>query len=223
VKELKDLIYVVSRHHVREVDVITNPDRKPNKADRRYWEFYTGLREGRWQTDEEAARHFGMSPTDKSYHRLKNDLKQRLRDTVLFLDPESKELNEYSRRQQLLFKEWAQCAIIVRRGAVSSAIDQGWKCMKAAVELEQLEIAFAAAKTLAAMVATRKQYHDKYPELEKIIQESLEALTAETEIQLAYSKVIMKIGSLKGYKKGYAPEVDQWVAHFAEAAHKFEH
>jgi hypothetical protein len=222
-KELKDLAYVLTRYAVREVDVITNPDRKPTKTDNRYWEFYTGLREGRWQNDEEAARHFGMEPTDKSYNRLKNELKRRMRDTVLFIDPDAAELNEYSRRQQLLFKEWAQCAILVRRGAITAFMELGQKCLKAALDLEQLDIAIEVARMSMAVIVPRNQYHHKYQKMEGVIQKYLPALSAEIELQIAYNKIVLEIGGRKGYKKEYAPQADELIVRFAAAAQKFEY
>jgi hypothetical protein len=222
-KELKDLAYVLTRYAVREVDVITNPDRKPTKTDNRYWEFYTGLREGRWQNDEEAARHFGMEPTDKSYNRLKNELKRRMRDTVLFIDPDATELTEYSRRQQLLFKEWAQCSILLRRGATTAFLELAQKCLKSAMELEQIEIVIESARAMMTIMLRRAEFQKKHRELETIVKQSVPILNASIEIQLDYNNIIIELVQIKGYKKGHAPKVDALVEKYRDLALRTNH
>jgi len=104
-KELKDLAYIITRYQVQEVNVITNPARKATKAGNRYWELYTGIRDNRWATEADIAAHFGINVKDKAYNRLKNETKERLLDTLFFIDIENGEFNEFARQQHQLYKE----------------------------------------------------------------------------------------------------------------------
>jgi hypothetical protein len=220
-KELKDLAYIITRYQVQEVNVITNPARKVAKSDSRYWEVFVGVRDNRWKTDEEMAVHFKMDPKSKAFNRLKNETKERLLNTIFFINMENAEFSEYARQQHRLHKEWAQAKTLLMRGANDIFIDRAWKCLKLAIEIEDVATIVDAARHLCKLIVLRPQYHKDHEELLDIVQRYARVLKAEIKIQLEYEKLTKDLMIKKGYKMTYAAQAAEVITAFEKKAARF--
>jgi hypothetical protein len=217
---INDLAYIINRHQLRYIDVLSNPNEKPTKRDRREWELFVGARDGKFKNDEEAAKHFKMDIKSRQFNRLKSDTKKKMMDTVLFLELETNEYTEHARRHQELVKQWSQCLIILNRGAVTTFLDIGQDCLKTALELENSSIILECAKNLMGQMARRPKYSKEFGEINTIVEKHTEIYYAELKMISAYNNFIALQSRKKGYKKEFAPIIIAKLNEFSAHAEK---
>jgi hypothetical protein len=112
-KYLKELIEIVTANKVKNIEVIGNPRDKGTKLQK----LYDAIRTGEVDSDEAAfALLYGEVGNKGAYHKLKHTLKERLTNTLFFIDTKA---NKYSDIQQTYFecaKEVLALEILGMRG-----------------------------------------------------------------------------------------------------------
>lgn len=95
--KLHEIVRVVGRKRLKRIEVFN--DFGGSKKDNLYYRFYRGVKDGTFQSDEDAAKAlFETDPSDKKYLMLKSRVKARLLNTLFFLD------NTSSRYEQAVYK-----------------------------------------------------------------------------------------------------------------------
>jgi len=94
-EELQELISIVTKYKLRNVEVIGNVA----TTDSKYQEFYDIINSGKITDDESAAAHYGLKPTDKKYRRLKQGLKSRLGNMLFLTDSEHSGMSDYQKKK----------------------------------------------------------------------------------------------------------------------------
>lgn len=85
-EKLQEIVGVVGRKRIRKIEVF-NDQGAPQQRGSLYYKFYRGLKEGRFHSDEEAARELcGTDATDKKYLMLKSRVRTRLMNTLFFME-----------------------------------------------------------------------------------------------------------------------------------------
>ncbi len=218
---LKEIAYTLTRYQVRQVDVITNPDTKPSKKDNRYWEAYLGLREQQWQTDEEFAAHFGMEFPSKNYNRFKNELKERLWNTILFTQSIGRDYSDYMAVYHDLLQKWAIAETLKQRAAVKAFWNLANDCLAVALKYELTKIIVDITTSMKAssfMLPTmKKDYH----RVKSVFEEYWPIYLAEVDLRNQYEQFIAEIAFAKGYKKDFAPAANLIVENFKEATSQY--
>ncbi len=84
-QRLREIIRVVGRRRLKKIEVF-NDSSSANRKNA-YNRFYHGVKDGTFKTDEEAARALcDTDPSDKKYLMLKSRVRNRLLNTLFFLD-----------------------------------------------------------------------------------------------------------------------------------------
>ncbi len=219
-ESLKEITYTLTRYQVRQVDVITNPDLKPSKKDNRYWEAYVGLREQRWPDDAAMAAHFGMEYPSKNYNRFKNELKNRLWNTLLFTEGMGPDQNEYIAIYHQLLQKWAVSEVLKHRAAYQAYRELANECLITALKYEFVKTVVDITNSLKAhyfLAATNKK---EYQRIRTIHAEYWPVYLADVGIRDAYECFVADFVTIKGFKKKHALEAEQLVAEFKETAAK---
>jgi len=102
-------------------------------------------------------------------------------------------------------------------------MERGYKCLKLAIELEDVIIVVETARLLSKLIISRPQYHKEHDDIVDIIRTYIPALMAEIEIQLAYEKFMKDLVVKKGYKVTYAAQAQALVTTFEQKAAQFPH
>ena len=218
-KILKDIAYAINRYQAREIEVLTNPVRKPSKQVNRYWEFYVGLREDRWKTEEEAACHFGMAP-GKNFNRLKNEVKRRLLNSLLFTDINIPEFSDYRHASQELVRLWAVAEALRRKGAAKAFLEIAEKCLNNAIRLENLEMIVAISRLIRGVTLPRN-LKQEYLRACKAFDEYWPAFLFEVVIQNEYENLIQQLINHKGFKKEFAPLAEELTRKYEAEAKQY--
>ncbi len=90
---LNEMISVLGRHKLKRIEVIGNPGESTGKL----YDLYNGLQSGLFKTEEEAAQAIYNAPaSDRRFQKLKNKLKTRLINSLMFVDPNLPRFNDAS-------------------------------------------------------------------------------------------------------------------------------
>jgi hypothetical protein len=218
---LTDLAYLLNRYAIRDIDVIANPERKKSKEDSRYWEFYEGLRKGKWKNEDEIAKAFKYdSKGDKGYRRLKEGFKERVLATLLFIDMDSEIFSSQEIKLAELSKLTAIAVTLKRRGARELFIEIGEKAMNLALETNNTIATLQLASILINFYALLPKYSKEFIRVVTIMEKYSELAYWETQAQLDFSLFVSEVSQKKGYNKalslGVKMKYEKYVGKLAE-------
>ena len=200
-EELKDLVYIINRYTVRNIDVITNPEKKKTKDELRYWEFYIGIDKDTWKTEDEAAQHFGYSSKgDKGFRRLKENLKDRLLTTILFLEGDQVSSSEKIQKIQKLNRLFAISEVLRHKGSNSMHLEVTKDALSLAIEVENLLLIMYLSNTLRGYYYQRPSDKKEFDKYSKLFEDSWSAFQVQTELQNDYLLLSSSLVNQKGYK-----------------------
>jgi hypothetical protein len=205
---LTDLAYLLNRYAIRDIDVIANPERKKSKEDSRYWEFYEGLRKGKWKNEDEIAKHFKYeSKGDKGYRRLREGLKERTLTTLLFVDLDPNLYSSHDIKSAELTKLVAITLSLKRRGAKDLLSEVGQKALNLALELNSAVNVFQISSILVGLYATRPEYTKEFEKAMHFLKKYSEMLYWESQSQADFTTLVSEVLKSKGYKKEFSQRV----------------
>jgi len=167
---LREMVQVLTKYKTKQIEVLGNPTDNPSQV----YEFYEAIAAGTFTTDEEAAAHFfDGNPRNQSYKNLKSRLKNRLINTVFFVEANQSMFNDLNIANINCYKEWASAKILINRNAKRSGINICLKVLKQAKKAEIMEIIEAIAKDLRNYYGTRKYDKKKFEEYNALVNESI--------------------------------------------------
>lgn len=191
-EELKELVYILSFNKTKKIRQYGFLQDETG----RLLEFYKGLVDQKWSTDEEAAQALLNVPAKhKTYRRLKNNLKEELLNAFLFLDVTDGSYTNFQKSYYENYKKLAQFYIVKGKSAKKTAYELGKKVLKKAIDFDfttiVLEVARSLRKTNAAYFGNEKE-HEYYSVLIdqylKILNLEIKAETSHTSIARFYAK-----------------------------------
>jgi len=101
---LREMVQVLTKYKTRHIEVLGNPTENKSQV----YEFYEGIADGTFDSDEAAAAHFfDGNVRNQSYKNLKTRLKNRLINTVFFVEANDSMFNEYEKAYLNCYKDWA--------------------------------------------------------------------------------------------------------------------
>jgi hypothetical protein len=205
---LREVIHVLDRYKVREIDVLTNTQKNGSakQKENRYFELYIGLREGRWETEEEMAAHFGMEFGSRKFNRFKNETKKRLYNSILFIDTSLPDFNDYNRAYVNLMQQWAVAKSLQHRGAKNAFLEIAEHALRVAMQFEYVDIAFEILKIIRVVTLPYPQYHKTYAQRKEQYAEYKLFYQAELLARESYEELVFPLTKKKGYRKEHSHE-----------------
>jgi hypothetical protein len=134
---LTQIVHLLDGFKLSKIDIIDSQD-----STSRFTEFYRLIKNGDLKSDEEAARYFypDLDKQDQNYRKLKSQFKERLINTVLFLDTYNKNATEHQNALVEAQKLWAATSILYNRSAVASVVEIAEKLLKHCIYYEFTEL-----------------------------------------------------------------------------------
>ena len=120
------------------MDIIGNED-----SESRHTEFFELLKAGKFKNDTEAAQHFyGEKATERSlaYRKLKSTFRDRLINTLFFIDVTHPDFNDLESATMNIQKEWAAINILFAKGDLKLAVMLAERLLPTAIKFELTEI-----------------------------------------------------------------------------------
>src|SRR5678816_2716075 len=120
-KVFKEMVTLVTKQRLHKIDVID--EKAPVTKDNLYLKLFKGISEGVFLTDEEAASAlYQTSPNNKKYLMLKSRLKERLINTLFFLNHKKIQDSSYQKAVYQCNRNYFCAKILLTHGARTSAI-----------------------------------------------------------------------------------------------------
>lgn len=113
---LKDLVRVITRNKIKQIEVLGNPGNDPGH---RLARLYDLLARGEVEREEEVVRHFYGTddPRLPAYRKLRRRLVRQLTNTAFFVDANLPQFDERSKAQYNCYRDFAAAFILISRDA----------------------------------------------------------------------------------------------------------
>jgi hypothetical protein len=185
-KAIKQIVTLLDGHFLSKIDIINSSD-----STSRFTEFYRLAKEDKINTDEEAACHFypEIDKRDQNYRKLKSQFKDRLINTVLFLDTNDKKATGHQNAVTEAEKLWAATIILYNRGVFNAAIEISEKLLLHCIHHELTELTVQITDKLKHMYGTVIGDKNKYTYYRDLHWEYFGYYTAELKIKDAFQPI----------------------------------
>lgn len=149
-KSLLELAHVVNRNKTKSLKTLDRSERD------RTIDFYERILSGELKTDKEASNfYFSEEPNHPGYRKLKNRLKSRLLNSLVFIDVNSPKFNDAQKAFYTCQKNLVLIKTLLGRNAILSAIELMKKTLKFSVKFELSEISLEIYRLLRGYHATK--------------------------------------------------------------------
>lgn len=183
-KEIQELIHVVNKNKVKNIEVIGNRAAKKTLVQ----EFYEKLSDGSLRSDAEAAEYFYQStPKDRKYKDLKRKLIERLHTTALFIDVNQARYEDASKAYYTCWKDIAAAKILEGKGAQFSAYRAMEKILSKAIRFGFNDIVIDLAKSLRLYYGSQQFDPKKFHHFDQVYKNFRAIYEAEALAEEYYS------------------------------------
>lgn len=159
-KKLLEISKIVTLKKVKKLDVLDDSILQKNTKTS---EFYEGLTSKKFKTDRNAAYLLYQSdPQDPNYRKLKSRFRQRLLNSLFFIEPNNATYSNYDKVMLNWYKEWAQIQILLANGAKMTAESMLKHIFRTALKFRSAELIVKCARKLrelAAEAGDQKGFH----------------------------------------------------------------
>lgn len=211
---LKELSLIINRNKAKSIEVLDLKRRKESKIN----EFYIGLTDGTFESDEAAANFFYPGKTGGSnYRKLKAALKSRMINSLFFIDVKK---NSYTDRQTAYYecyKDWAAANILLGKTAYKSCIDLCNKILRYAQKYEFTELARDVTKVLRLHYGTQLGDTKKYKYFRDLHDFYYEQCAWEDRAERYYSDLIVEYVNSKASKVHLYEDACKYIAALKDA------
>lgn len=163
-RDLLDLVKIVTKAKLRSVELIGSEDGRTSKLE----EFYNLLVEERFKDDDEAAAYFyGGDKRSPSYQKLRKMLKDRLINYLFIIDLKQPSYTDRQTAYYECYREWAAAKILFGKYARDAAVPLARKILKIARKYEITELIVDVCHTLRLYHGTIEGDHKKFQQYNK--------------------------------------------------------
>lgn len=184
---LREMVQVLTKYKTRHIEVLGNPTEKKSQV----YEFYEGIADGTLDTDEAAAAHFfDGNVRNQSYKNLKTRLKNRLINTVFFVEANDSMFNEYEKAYVNCYKDWAAAKILAGKSATESALNLCHKILKQAQKADFLDIIIEVCRFLRYQYGSVRYNKNKFRQYNELLKNSLIVREKELFMEECYLNLV---------------------------------
>lgn len=186
-QELKELSYILTKHKVRSIEIIGDDSRKQNS---KLYQLYSVIRNGEAKNDAEASQLlYGEAQPSAKYRNLKHNLKNRLLNTIFFIDTNNS--NSREKAYYSSWKQWSACIILKEKSAYIIATEIAEKVLKQALEHEFCDLIVASSLYLRRYYARQHKDVKRFNYYNQLYHEYREIEEYQNLAQEYYLKLIM--------------------------------
>ena len=150
-KYLKDLISIVGKNKVKNIEIIGNELSK----DQKLYKLYDGILQQKFSSDTHACKElYGTNDLNKGYRNIKSRLEKRAINTLFFIDQNASSYTDLQKANLSCYKNLAAIKIMAEHGARKASIKLSEKTLKIALKFEIHDIAINLLKDLRTYYGT---------------------------------------------------------------------
>ena len=208
-KNLIEISKIVTKKRISKIEIFDKS--LLNKKDSKFNEFYEGLVNEKFGTDEEAAKYlYETTPLDDKYRQLKSRFSKRLLNTLFFLDANDPSFSDYHSAYYTCNKNWALVRILLSSGARNSAVKLAAKTLTVAQNYKFSDIVMNCARILMSDSSMRGEEHE-YEEYTKLTKDAMKALEAELLAEEMYQRLTIYFATSAAPKVELSEKADQYL------------
>jgi len=144
-QQLQTLISLLTKQKINQIEILTE-DVKLSEKSR---SLYDGVLSGEFLSDDDAALSlYGSTKQNPAYRKLKYRLKQRLINTVFFIDSQKYSRSAYEKALTQAYKNWAASKIIQRKGLNSLHVQISEVVLKQTLNFHIIELSLLISQEI---------------------------------------------------------------------------
>ncbi|MBK7870978.1 MAG: hypothetical protein IPJ74_09945 [Saprospiraceae bacterium] len=207
-EELKALIGFISKNKVKQIDVIGNPKNRRSQSQK----LYEKIADKEIEDDNQIIEHFFRESDNAQFYssRLKKKLKNRLINTLFFIDINQPNLSEYNKAYYTAYKQSAAVKILLANFARKAAIPLAEKLLKNAIQFDITDVVFSTAQVLSRHYATIDGDLKKFEEYDLMSKKYLDILQAENIASSYYNHLRVHFTKAQGYRPGAVEDAKRY-------------
>ncbi len=196
-KKLKELISLIDLNKTKSIEIID----KGIDSDTKLMQLYNGIRKGKVTSDEEAMAHLYPDGSNRNaYYKLKHTLRERLFNTIFFIDVKSKKYSDIHNAKLRVQKLNNLLGILLTKGLKQNAIFIAEKGLKIAQTYEFTAEQLFMARVLRTHTAAILGSHDEFRYYDQMLKECTERLNAELEVEGVFFELLIHYVNSKSTK-----------------------
>ena len=165
---LKDLVQVITRNKVKQIEVLGNPGNEGSRVE----EFYQLLSDGQLQSEDEAVQHFFKTDNvkDKNYRKLRNKLIRQLINTSFFVDINQPMFDDRTKAQYNCYRDFAAAYILLTREARRAGVYLLHQVLEQAIKYEFIDLCAEITRYLRvsySKAVNDAKNHQKFTQLHR--------------------------------------------------------
>jgi hypothetical protein len=188
-KDLQMLVQLLSGVKVSKMNIIGTEGESGTKVQ----QLYDAILEGEITDDTEGAQRFFPDGANslKYFSKLKRSLKNRLLNTLFFIDVDKPQFTEYQKASQVCNRNLAIVKLLYSYGQRNLGVAIAHKTFKKAVYFDFTEIALMLSKELRVYYSTITGEKEKARLFSEYVDKYLKIYTAELEADKFYSDLMV--------------------------------
>ena len=218
---LKELLYVLTKYKVRQVNIITNREIKTaTSIDNKFYAFYEQLISGDIVNEKDMANWLSTDIGSKAYRRFINDFKKRLYNTLLFIDINAPLFTD---SQRAFYVSWQQLAVLetlVSKGLVNNAFEIAKRLEKAAAKFEFTEISLRVSLFLRRYYALYRPDARLFERYSEGVKHFKKLRNAEIDVQEYFYHLQMINSTTKSENQQIGQKAKLFVKQLASSANE---
>ena len=188
----QELVDLINKHKTERIEIIGNEAKSNSKLN----QFYFGIKNREIQSDQDAIQLlYGSNGNRGTYLKLKSRFKDRLINSVFFLDSRDKYYTDIQKAFYKCYKNWAAIRILFGKSAKESAIILALKTIKIAIKFEFTEIIINLSRVLRLYYATVKGDKKKFTFYNNLLKKNTEILAAELKAEQYYEELLIEFAN----------------------------
>lgn len=209
---IAELVELIRSHQMTRLDIVGQPDSSGKIS-----MFYEAIKSGQVHSDKEAAELLNQnSEKSAAYKKIKQRLKNRLVNSLLFIDTQKPSFTKFQQAYYNSHRIWAAARVAMGRGARQAATDLSRTVLRQALKYEFTDLAVLSARLLARNQADMNISQKEFESYNKIVLEQLTHFHNETIAEVYYNDIVRHFATSKSPKPEYLDKIKKYVSELRE-------
>ncbi|MEM1319140.1 MAG: hypothetical protein AAGG75_02725 [Bacteroidota bacterium] len=203
-----EVVRIINTHRVQRVEILGEHYGEKSK----YSQLYQGIKEGKISSDKDAATLlYDGDVNNLNYKKFKFRFRQRLIDTLFFIDTNAPNFTDIQSAYYNCYKNWAAIRILFGKSAKRSAVILAEKLLRQALKFEFTEIILNLSRVLRLHYATVIGSKRKFKVYDELLKSQLFILEAETKVEELYEDLLIEFVNSRATKGGFSEKAQQYI------------
>lgn len=195
---LKELTYVVNRNKIKKIEILDLSNTPSSKLN----QLYQSISTGKTETDEDAFRLLYPKAKSKgAYYNLKAVLKEKLLNTLFFIDAYQQEHNDRQSAFYEAYKDFAACQLLLAKNARDAGVELLEKVLRTAEHFEFTDLVIPVCRLLRLHYGTREGNEKKYEYYHELWRKYQDIDLLENQAEHYYTDLVLHYVNSKSTKE----------------------